>query len=111
MAFVWTCALELPVYTLLVGRRFRSWWTIVVVALAANALTHPALWFLVPRFDPPAVWFLSAEAGVVVLEAAWLALALSLSRQPKGAVPMAATTALAANGLSAGAGLLCAWYG
>ena len=36
--------------------------------LLANCLTHPALWFIFPRFDPYAVWLVAAESLVILIE-------------------------------------------
>jgi hypothetical protein len=44
-AFVWTCALELPVYELVLGRHFRRWSTLCLMVpapLAAPSLPAPA---------------------------------------------------------------------
>jgi hypothetical protein len=87
------------------------WWTIVLVVLAVNAVTHPALWFLFPRFGPPVLWFLSAEAAVVIVEAVLMALALTRGTPPTGAWRGGARAALAANAFSAAVGVLCAWQG
>ena len=43
-AFLWTCALEQPVYVLFLRGRFKSWWGPCVLSLAVNALSHPLLW-------------------------------------------------------------------
>jgi hypothetical protein len=105
VAFAWTCVLELPVYVLIAGRLFRPRWTAVPVSLLANAVTHPALWFLFPRFDPPVAWLLSGESLVVIVEA--LLIAASARSHPLGrALPVGALASLLANSLSAGAGLL-----
>ena len=82
-----------------------------MVALSVNAITHPALWFLFPRFGPPTLWILSAEAAVVVVEAALVALALTRGASRDGAWRAGARAALAANAFSAAVGVLCAWQG
>lgn len=70
-AFVWTIALELPVYVALT--RFRAWWMPVAVTVGVNALTHPLLWFVFPRIHPFAVFVLAGEASVIAVEALILA--------------------------------------
>ena len=105
VAFVWTCAVELPVYALWLGRRFHRWWTICLLVLAANALTHPALWFLVPRFSPRWLWLVVAESGVVVVETAWFSIALRRAATP-ARVTIGLAAALTANAASTAVGLL-----
>jgi hypothetical protein len=77
-AFAWTIAFELPVYVALT--KFRAWWMPVVFAFAVNALTHPLLWFVVPRVGPFWLFVLYGEAGVIAVEA--LALAAVGQRRP-----------------------------
>lgn len=91
-AFAFTQAVELPVY-LRAGCRAPG-------ALAASAITHPVVWFvLVPRlplgYDERVV---IAEAFAVIVEALWLRLAL---RRPR-----ALAWSLLANALSFGLGML-----
>jgi hypothetical protein len=105
VAFVWTNAIELPVYALVVGRRFRRWWTLCLVVLAANVLTHPALWFLVPRFSPYWLWLAIAESGVVTVETLLLAVALTRAGAPAPG-KLAFAAALLANAASTAVGLI-----
>lgn len=105
VAFAWTCALELPVYAVVLGRRFPRWWFAGVLSLALNTVTHPALWFVFPRFDPPAAWFLSAEGSVVAVEGLLAAAALR-SRAPGRALALGFKASLAANVTSATFGLV-----
>jgi hypothetical protein len=111
VAFVWTCALELPVYTVLVGRRFGRWWSVCVLTLLVNLATHPALWFRFPRFEPPAAWFVAGEAGVTAVEGVLIAAALARSMPVAAAIRAGAVAALAANGFSATFGWLDAVVG
>jgi hypothetical protein len=78
VAFAWTLALELPVYTLVLGHRMRSWQRLCAAVFAVNAVTHPLLWFAFPRFEPFWLYALAGETCVVVAEAAMLALAIPL---------------------------------
>jgi hypothetical protein len=115
VAFLWTLALELPVYTGLLGRRFAHWWSVAVLTLLVNLATHPALWFLFPRFGPPALWMALAEGTVTLVEAALITAALA--RSAGGPAPMAPSrgarlrlalsASLLANLFSAGIGWLC----
>jgi hypothetical protein len=90
VAFLWTSVFELPVYVLMLRKYFAAWWVPWLVTLLANSCTHPALWYLFPRFDPgipflhPYVaWAAMAESCVVVTEAVMVSVALSFfSRSP-----------------------------
>ena len=113
MAFVWTCALELPVYAFLLARRFESWWTTLALTLVLNAITHPVLWLLVPLWTSSAAGAAAAEAVVVVVEGLLVAGLLSLrtrhnrSRPPaRAALASGLGAAVLANLVSALVGLL-----
>jgi hypothetical protein len=107
VAFVWTCALELPVYTLFLGRRFERWWAVCWLCLVLNITTHPALWSLFPRFEPAWFWLAVAEAVVTAVEAALVSVCLLRSMPPRKAIALGFYSSLAANALSAGVG--CLW--
>ena len=87
-AFVWTCALELPVYVLFLRTRFAAWWAPVVLALALQAATHPALWYAMPRFAPYEAWLVVAESLVTLTEAAlvWIVLTVRAARGPRAVI-------------------------
>ena len=106
MAFLWTCALELPVYVLFVGRRLERWWSVCVLALLLNVATHPALWHLFPRFGPAALWLMIAESTVIGIEALLVAVVLARSMPAAQAAGLGLLASLAANAFSTGAGLL-----
>jgi hypothetical protein len=107
LAFVLTIVLETPVY-LLALRRTVGAGHAVLVALLLNAATHPLAWSLITdaREPFPAV-FLLVEAGVLITEALGLWL-LGRSRWSRGRLGVAEALAMAfaANGVSAGVGLL-----
>ena len=42
--FVWTLALELPIYALCLHRSLPRWWALVGLVVAINVATHPLLW-------------------------------------------------------------------
>jgi hypothetical protein len=100
LAFVLTLLFELPVYVLLLRRRLGVARTLAVAA-ALNLATHPLAWMTT-----------SAGASIPVVEACvWLAeslLLLAAARALRRPLPAheAFLTALAANALSAGVGLL-----
>jgi hypothetical protein len=103
-AFVWTLAIELPIYTLVLARCFQSRWAVVALTLAVNLATHPALWFVLPRSWPHFVAI--GEAAVVVIEAALVAIVLARRAPLSDAVPRAIAAALIANAASYLAGLV-----
>ena len=92
-AFAWTLAIELPIYTLLIGRCFRNWWTVVVVVLVINLVTHPMLWFVFPHFTPRWAYLAAGETTVTLIELVLVAIAI---RDP-GRAAVAAITANAAS--------------
>lgn len=108
-AFLLTCVVELPIYFLLLRRRLgtvRPW----LLALAVNLTTHPALWYLTPRFEPYELWVVVVESGVVIVEGLLIALALWRvglwsTKAPDPAAPTTAPPphALRALGLGLGA--------
>jgi hypothetical protein len=109
LAFVWTNALELPVYVLLLRRRFPRWWEPVALTFLVNTISHPTFWYLLPRFGPDLLWIWLAEAWVTVLEAAIVFAALRLRAKDlpaKRAALLAFGASLAANVFSSTAGLL-----
>ena len=69
-AFVATQLIEVPIA---VGwlRDHLSIPRAITLAFAASALTHPALWFLLPRIEPPWLNLAAGEALVWLAEAAW----------------------------------------
>jgi hypothetical protein len=101
LAFVWTNALELPVYALVLQRRFDRWWAVVVLTFALNALTHPLLWFVVPQWAPFWLYALVVETGVIVVEAAVVAAVLLAVDRRRPAIGIALGAAAAANLVSA----------
>jgi hypothetical protein len=71
LAFLWTLALELPIYTAVLRHR-----RVVAITFAVNAITHPLLWFVFPRFDPYWQYVLAGETCVIAAEALLVALAI-----------------------------------
>ena len=97
-AFLFTEAIEVPLYTLALAPR-RPLLAALGLAALASLLTHPVVWFLFPRLVPEPFWLMAvlAESFAVLAEAAYLR-ALHVRR------PL--LLSLAANGASCGAGLL-----
>lgn len=75
-AFLITQALEVPVYLLGTRGSRLSWPLRVGVALGASALTHPAVWFVLPPLlEPRLGWwgfFAVAESFAVLAEWGYL---------------------------------------
>ncbi|MCA9668751.1 MAG: hypothetical protein KC503_24325 [Myxococcales bacterium] len=107
VAFALTLAIELPLYWLLLRRALGDA-RALGVGVGVNLATHPALWYLMPRFLPYGLWLAVSETLVFVLEGLLVAFALR-SRTPLGTA--AATTrglgiALLVNAISTALGLL-----
>lgn len=104
-AFIWTCALETPIYVLLLRRSFRDWWAPLVVSLFLQLLTHPLLWFLFPLDTDYWTTFFIAESLVSAVEGGAVALILWRLRERRALVRGLAI-GLLANAFSATIGLL-----
>ncbi|MBP6631736.1 MAG: hypothetical protein KBG28_13910 [Kofleriaceae bacterium] len=74
LAFVWTLAIELPVWVLVLAPPPARWWAAPALALGLNALTHPLLWLAWPIRAPYWWSVCTGEVAVVVVEAALAAL-------------------------------------
>ena len=97
-AFAFTQCVEMPVYARALGGRW-------IAAFGASALTHPVVWFVIPRLWPGTYWggVAAAEGFAVLAEGAYLR-ALGVGRPWHWAV--------VANAASAGLGLWSrAWFG
>jgi hypothetical protein len=69
LAFAVTQLVEVPIY---LHATQRKW----VAAFGASALTHPLIWFVLPRYWPAGHWETQLACSVlfsVAVEAAWLA--------------------------------------
>ncbi len=71
-AFGLTLVLEAPVYALFLRAAGFGPTGGVLVIVAVNLVTHPALWYIYPRFSPYWAWLLLGEGLVVLVEAALL---------------------------------------
>lgn len=81
LAFAFTQLVEAPIYTRALLERlpereptFERWPSALAVALGASALTHPIVWFVMPKLIPGA-WLtmvIVAEVFAITAEAAWL---------------------------------------
>lgn len=107
-AFALTVAIEVPLYALVLRRRFVRLWEVVLVASALQVLTHPALWLLAPRFEPYWAWVLVMEACVVTVEAGAAAVALGRGPGWGRTLRLALLASLLANGVSTAVGLVLA---
>jgi hypothetical protein len=75
----------------------------ILIGLLLNGLTHPALWFLVPYFEPYYAWVAVMEILVFAIEAGLL---FALIVRSGVSLRYAAWTAGAANSVSTLAGIL-----
>jgi hypothetical protein len=76
-AFLWTLALEWPVYTFVLWSSLGKTRRHVFVLFLINIATHPFLWYLFPRFQPTWLWIWVAEAWVTLTETLLLGLFLA----------------------------------
>ena len=102
VAFALTLACELPVYVLALRRPLDGTWRALAVGVAVNVATHPLAWALAVRGALP---YLAIEGGVWLVEAA---LIYAAARAWRRRLPIheSLLVSLAANGFSAGVGLL-----
>lgn len=105
LAFVGTVVLEAPIVVLATRRRLGAARS-AVVAFALQALTHPALWYALPRFEPYALWLVWAEGCVTLVEGLALAVVLHSWGEPRRrALARGLSISLVANAFSTLIGL------
>lgn len=68
-AFAATCLFEVPIVVGLTRGVFRRTGHAAVVGFGLQLLTHPALWYAVPQFEPRWAYLWVAETGVTATEA------------------------------------------
>ena len=107
LAFLFTLASETPVY-LFALRRTLGTGHALLVALALNLLTHPLAWSTITSAPHPLPWVFLGVEGAVLVGEALLVFILGRTRWSRRRIGVAEALAisLAANGLSAGLGLL-----
>lgn len=79
-AFVLTLLIEGPIYGVGLRRAGLPWTQVLALILGVNLVTHPALWYVMPRFSPYWAWVLVAETGVTLTEGALIARQLGWAR-------------------------------
>jgi len=104
-AFVWTFALEQPVYLMALRGFAARWWEPCAATLLLNLATHPALWAWALAVDPSPPQIAAAEGIVMLVEAALLGALLRRRGSPHFA-RRGLVAAAAANAFSWGAGAL-----
>jgi hypothetical protein len=104
-AFVWTCALEQPVYIWALRGRAARWWEPCAATLMLNLATHPILWSWALAYRPGLPGLAAGELLVVLVEAAMLAAFLRRRGAPNCA-RRGLIAAAAANACSWGLGRL-----
>ncbi|MCA9514594.1 MAG: hypothetical protein KC635_06620 [Myxococcales bacterium] len=96
-AFVLTCAIEIPIYALVLRRALPSLEWRLLLAFGVQVATHPALWFVVPQWRPYGTWVLVMELCVFSVEALLVAAALRFRPTLARALGIAALASFAAN--------------
>ena len=73
-AFLFTQAIETPIYAFALRRRFRHPAVRIGAGFGASTLTHPIVWFVIPHFvaHPRFAYLAVAETFAVVVEAIYL---------------------------------------
>lgn len=92
-AFAWTVAIEVPIVAAFAHRGLGGLARAVAVGIGLQILTHPALWYVAPRFEPYLVWLVVMESIVTAVEAAALVAALRLAGRPWREATLVGTTA------------------
>ena len=108
VAFVLTNIFEAPVYYLLLRRHIPNVPALLALVFLLNCTTHPALWYLFPRFLPYALWVVVAELTVATVEGLLIAVALRFRPNVRTALQIGLTASLLANVTSTLLGLLIA---
>jgi len=105
-AFALTVVIEAPIYTLMLRRGMRTLLATILLAIGLQVVTHPALWFVAPRFEPYWAWVTVMELLVWLVEGL---IAGAVITHPKGrrhALLWGLFASLCANGVSTAIGLL-----
>lgn len=105
-AFVETCVIEGAVHAVTLRRLIQPWWKLALVSVLLNLSTHPALWYVVPRFEPYLTWVAVAETGVWLVEGALLTAVLRRDDPTWRAAARGFGITLLANAISTLYGLL-----
>jgi uncharacterized membrane protein len=104
-AFVFTLGVELPVGYALLRRVQPSTWRVLLACALGSTLTHPTLWYVMPRFfSSYPTYLVTCELGIVVLEA-WVLWLLAA----RGSWARAALTSATMNTASCFLGLAWSW--
>ncbi len=108
-SFVWTLAVEQPVYAFALRGVYRDWRAACAVSFLLNSFTHPLLWKATLSAGPAETAL--AEAAVVAVEAFVLRLILDRRLKTGAAWRLALGASLAANAASwlAGGALNAYW--
>ena len=76
-AFAWTLWIEVPIYLWALKKTELSFSNAFSLSIGVNVFTHPALWYLFPRFAAYWIWLLVAECLVSLTEGLLIGLATS----------------------------------
>lgn len=106
-AFLLTLAFEVPIVAWALREQVGVPGA-AALGIGAQVLTHPALWFCLPRFAPYALWVFAAETLVTLAEAGWYAAWLHQRGRPspRRALVLAVATNLTSTLLGLGIAFL-----
>ncbi len=105
-AFALTVLIEVPLWAWLLRPRFERLYEALFVALILQVITHPALWFVAPRFEPYWAWVVVMELCVLTVEAGVAAAVMGRGPGWGATIRLAFLASLVANGVSTVVGLL-----
>ncbi|TNF27832.1 MAG: hypothetical protein EP329_18955 [Deltaproteobacteria bacterium] len=105
-AFALTVLIEVPIYTLFLQRFGRPVVAVVLVAIGLQVATHPALWFVAPRFEPYWAWVLTMELLIWLVEGLLAGLAIDHPTGRGRAFAVGLLASLSANATSTLFGLI-----
>jgi hypothetical protein len=105
-AFVWTCAIEIPIYTVWFRGRLPRTLSLIALAFGLQLLTQPLLWEFTGRAVGGWRSVLAAECLATGVEAMLAWVALRTWRAGPGTFGLAFAAALCANLASMSIGLL-----
>ncbi len=105
-AFALTVLIEVPLWVLVLRSRFERLREAIFLAFALQVITHRALWFLAPRFEPYWAWVTVMELCVLSIEAGVAAWVMGRGPGWGATIRLALFASLLANAVSTAVGLL-----
>ena len=105
-AFVWTCALEVPVYTLALRRHLTPDARLLAFLIGINGVTHAGSFLVLTQWFDVNTFILPLEAGIALTEGLMTMVYLRQRTDPPAPAWLGPVTALGANVFSYLAGFV-----